>query len=40
IYQENIATVCYRIADQRIPFASYRHMHFWHPVTDAFIGED
>jgi hypothetical protein len=25
IYQENIASVCYRIADERIHFASYRH---------------
>jgi len=40
IYQENIASVCYRIADERIHFASYRHMHFWHRVKDAFIGED
>ncbi len=40
IYQENIASVCYRIADERIHFASYRHMHFWHRVKDAFIGDD
>ena len=41
IYQENIASVCYRIADERIHFASYRHYAaFWHRVKDAFIGED
>ncbi|KRK32741.1 NAD kinase [Loigolactobacillus bifermentans] len=30
----------YRIADQRIAFARYRHMHFWQRVGDAFIGTD
>jgi NAD+ kinase len=40
IYQDNIDSVCYRIADERIHFASYRHMHFWHRVKDAFISED
>lgn len=40
IYQENIDSIHYRIADERIHFASYKHMHFWHRVKDAFISED
>ncbi|HPI99529.1 MAG TPA: NAD kinase [Enterococcus sp.] len=39
IQQDQIESVQYRIADERIHFASYRHMHFWHRVRDAFIGE-
>lgn len=39
IEQDNIASVYYRIADERIHFASYRHMHFWRRVKDAFISE-
>ncbi|MFD1318610.1 NAD kinase [Loigolactobacillus zhaoyuanensis] len=34
-----ITAIRYRIAKQRIAFASYRHMHFWNRVEDAFIGE-
>lgn len=40
IYQESIASIQYRIADERIHFASYRHMPFWRRVKDAFISED
>ncbi|MBO0469761.1 NAD kinase [Enterococcus sp. DIV0242_7C1] len=40
IYQDDIKSIYYRIADERIHFASYRHMHFWHRVKDAFISED
>lgn len=39
IPQDNIQSIVYRIAEERIHFASYRHMHFWHRVKDAFIGE-
>ncbi len=39
IEQEEIDAIYYRIADERIHFASYRHMHFWNRVKDAFIGE-
>ncbi|MBO0480835.1 NAD kinase [Candidatus Enterococcus courvalinii] len=35
----HIHSIYYRIAKERIHFASYRHMHFWHRVKDAFIGE-
>lgn len=40
IEQDNIASVHYRIAEERIHFASYRHTHFWRRVSDAFINED
>lgn len=33
-----IAAVTFRIADEAIHFARYRHMHFWDRVEDAFIG--
>ena len=39
IAESNIRSIYYRIAQERIHFASYRHMHFWHRVKDAFIGE-
>lgn len=39
IPQDNVRSVVYKIADERIHFASYRHMHFWDRVKDAFIGE-
>ena len=39
IQRDEIEAIYYRIADERIHFASYRHMHFWHRVRDAFIGE-
>lgn len=37
---EKIETVSYKVAQERIHFASLRHMHFWHRVKDAFIRED
>ncbi|MBL1229782.1 NAD kinase [Enterococcus sp. BWB1-3] len=40
IYQEEVDTIQYRIADERIHFASYKHTHFWNRVKDAFISED
>lgn len=33
-----VKQIDYRIADERIRFASYRHMNFWHRVEGAFIG--
>lgn len=33
-----VTSLRYRIADERIHFARYRHMHFWDRVEDAFIG--
>lgn len=39
VSKNNIRAIYYRIAEERIHFASYRHMHFWHRVKDAFIGE-
>lgn len=39
IQQDEIESIEYKIAEERIHFASYRHMHFWHRVRDAFIGE-
>ncbi|EOH88900.1 NAD kinase [Enterococcus villorum] len=39
IAETNIRSIYYRIAKERIHFASYRHMHFWHRVKDSFIGE-
>ncbi len=35
-----IKSIQYKIAKERIHFASYKHMHFWHRVKDAFIRED
>ena len=40
VAKANIRSIYYRIAEERIHFASYRHMHFWHRVKDAFISED
>lgn len=40
VQHENISAIHYRIAKERIHFASYRHMHFWHRVKDAFIGNN
>ena len=37
---EKIASVSYKVAKERIHFASLRHMHFWHRVKDVFIRED
>ncbi len=39
LHQSNIAAIQYKIAAERIHFASYRHTHFWRRVKDAFIGE-
>lgn len=39
IYEEEVKEIYYKIAKERIHFASYKHMHFWHRVKDAFIGE-
>ncbi|WP_261806383.1 NAD kinase [Lapidilactobacillus luobeiensis] len=33
-----IRQIKYRIADERIRFAKYRHMHFWSRVEDSFLG--
>ena len=33
-----IKEVRYKIADEQIYFARYKHMHFWDRVEDAFIG--
>ncbi|GAA2902164.1 NAD kinase [Enterococcus pseudoavium] len=40
INRKDIKSIKYKIAEERIHFASYRHMHFWHRVKDAFIRED
>lgn len=40
INSKEVVSIKYKIADERIHFASYRHMHFWHRVKDAFIRED
>lgn len=39
IPQDQMAAVHYRVAKERIRFVSNRHMHFWHRVQDAFIGD-
>lgn len=36
--EKNIVELQYRIANERIHFARYRHTHFWSRVEDAFIG--
>lgn len=36
--EKNIVELQYRIAEERIHFARYRHTHFWSRVEDAFIG--
>ncbi|MFC0232433.1 NAD kinase [Vagococcus entomophilus] len=35
--EQNIKKIVYKIAKERIHFASYRHTHFWLRVRDAFI---
>lgn len=35
--EENISQIDYRIADERIHFASHRHTNFWNRVKDGFI---
>ncbi|MGM0239065.1 NAD+ kinase [Enterococcus sp. AZ103] len=37
---QDIASIQYRIATEKIQFAAYRHMHFWRRVKEAFIRED
>ncbi len=39
IKHDEIESISFKIANERIHFASYRHMHFWRRVKDAFIGE-
>ncbi|EOT51472.1 MULTISPECIES: NAD kinase [Enterococcus] len=39
LQQDEIDSIYYKIADENIQFASYRHTHFWRRVRDAFIGE-
>lgn len=34
-----VEKIVYKIAEERIHFASYRHTHFWRRVRDSFIGE-
>ncbi|CAI3310918.1 NAD kinase [Enterococcus cecorum] len=34
-----VKCIVYKIAKERIHFASYRHTHFWRRVRDSFIGE-
>lgn len=36
-YDTAMLCVCYQIAKERIHFAKYRHMPFWHRVQDAFV---
>ncbi|MCM0598509.1 NAD kinase [Periweissella fabalis] len=38
INSQAVKEVGYRIANQRIAFAEYRHMQFWRRVNDSFIG--
>ncbi|MDR2833835.1 MAG: NAD kinase [Streptococcaceae bacterium] len=39
VVRANIQSIRYKIADQKIHFASTKHMHFWNRVRDAFIEE-
>ena len=39
IQQADVASVYYRVAPEKIRFASYRHMDFWRRVREAFIGD-
>ncbi|MDN6640646.1 MAG: NAD kinase [Tetragenococcus sp.] len=39
IQHDGIESISFKIADERVHFASYRHMHFWRRVKDSFIGE-
>lgn len=38
-WQKDLTEVRYRIAEERIHFARYKHTHFWNRVGDAFLGE-
>ncbi|WP_125766875.1 NAD kinase [Lapidilactobacillus wuchangensis] len=37
-HNRSIKQIKYSIANERIRFAKYRHMHFWSRVEDAFLG--
>lgn len=39
VKSKEVTAVHYKVAAEKIRFASYRHMHFWHRVHDAFIGQ-
>ncbi|AYW45616.1 NAD kinase [Tetragenococcus koreensis] len=39
VEHDEIESISFKIADERVHFASYRHMHFWRRVKDSFIGE-
>ncbi|MCT4396540.1 NAD kinase [Periweissella beninensis] len=34
-----ISEIIYHVAPEKIAFAKYRHMHFWHRVNESFIGK-
>lgn len=36
--EKNVVELSYRVADERIRFARYRHTHFWDRVEAGFIG--
>lgn len=38
ISNRQVTEICYRIAEQKIAFAEYRHMQFWARVNESFIG--
>lgn len=35
---EDVKKITYRVAEERVHFARYRHMHFWDRVENSFIG--
>ena len=35
---KHIEKLVYRVANEKVHFARYRHMHFWNRVENAFIG--
>lgn len=39
IRHDDVVSISFRVAQERIHFASYRHMRFWHRVKESFIGE-
>lgn len=39
MHEADVKEVRYKIANEKIRFARYRHTHFWDRVSDAFIGE-
>ena len=34
-----VSEIIYHVAPEKIAFAKYRHMHFWHRVNESFIGK-